>query len=384
MPRWSQAKLVAARVLVVGAGALGNEVLKNLALLGAGTIYICDYDRIERSNLCKSLLFNAENCGEYKAQVAAQRLALINPEIRIVAITANIDSQVGLGLFAEADLVFGCVDNRLARQSISRHCFQTGTPYIDGGLHDYDGEVCVLLPPDDPCYDCILPESARSELAVRLSCGLISATAEEQGIIAVSPLTSAIIAAVQVQEGMKILQGLPVIHGQRLHYAGYTGMFTPIKLARQPECPRHDSALVYQEVPITSKETFQQLRQRLKISQPIGLPRDYVYAIQCRYCQSQQTIWLASHELTTSSLTCRRCGALCSCQFTHWICAEDDRNRQPIRELLPPQEIIHIYEQRLETFRYFFAAGMTTDCEIERDSCFFIPPIAHESAISKT
>src|SRR5262249_5613347 len=82
---WRQERLAAARVLVVGAGALGNEVVKNLALLGLGTVYLIDLDTVEPSNLSRSVLFRAEDGGRGKAEVAAQRAREINPDITIVA-----------------------------------------------------------------------------------------------------------------------------------------------------------------------------------------------------------------------------------------------------------------------------------------------------------
>src|SRR5215212_166323 len=84
IPWWRQEKLAAARVLVVGAGALGNEVLKNLALLGVGTTLVIDLDTVEPSNLSRSVLFRAEDGGRPKAEAAAQRAREINPEVTIV------------------------------------------------------------------------------------------------------------------------------------------------------------------------------------------------------------------------------------------------------------------------------------------------------------
>src|SRR4051812_5845022 len=85
IPWWRQERLAAARVLVVGAGALGNEVLKNLALLGVGTVHVIDLDEVEPSNLSRSVLFRAGDGGRAKAVVAAERVREINPEMTVVA-----------------------------------------------------------------------------------------------------------------------------------------------------------------------------------------------------------------------------------------------------------------------------------------------------------
>ena len=83
IPWWDQAKIAESRVLVVGAGALGNEILKNLALLGFQQIVVVDLDRIEESNLSRTVLFRTENIGNYKAEVAAKSLRSVAPDIQV-------------------------------------------------------------------------------------------------------------------------------------------------------------------------------------------------------------------------------------------------------------------------------------------------------------
>src|SRR5947207_1434951 len=96
---WDQALLSAARVLVVGAGALGNEVIKNLSLLGVGNLLIADMDRIEESNLSRSVLFRASDQGQLKAERAAQAAREIYPGINAIPLNGNILADVGLGYF---------------------------------------------------------------------------------------------------------------------------------------------------------------------------------------------------------------------------------------------------------------------------------------------
>ncbi len=97
IPWWRQERLAAARVLVVGAGALGNEVLKNLALLGVGTVIVIDLDAVEPSNLSRSVLFRLEDGGRSKAEVAAQRAGEINPDVRFHPIRGDVITDLGLG-----------------------------------------------------------------------------------------------------------------------------------------------------------------------------------------------------------------------------------------------------------------------------------------------
>src|SRR5882672_9331763 len=115
VPWWDQNKIRATRVLVVGAGALGNEILKNLALLGFEQIVVVDLDRIEESNLSRTILYRASDIGEYKAHVAARSTEAILPGAVVRPLVANIMYDCGLGLFRWADLILAGLDNREAR-----------------------------------------------------------------------------------------------------------------------------------------------------------------------------------------------------------------------------------------------------------------------------
>src|ERR1041385_638248 len=126
-----QGKLRSARVLGIGAGALGNEILKNPALLGFANIVVVDLDSIEASNLSRSILYRASDVGRRKADVAADAVRNIFPEARVHAITANVLHGLGLGLFAWADVVIAGLDNREARLWINRACWKMNKPWID-------------------------------------------------------------------------------------------------------------------------------------------------------------------------------------------------------------------------------------------------------------
>ena len=170
---WDQQKLADAKVLVVGAGALGNEVLKNLALLGVGTIYVVDFDEIEQSNLTRSVLFRRDDCGRSKAEAAATALQDLNPDTVAHALAANIITDIGLGLFLDVDVVIGCLDNREARLWVNRQCWKVNTPWIDGGIQEISGVVKVFVPPDSACYECAMTENDYRLINLRYSCPLL-------------------------------------------------------------------------------------------------------------------------------------------------------------------------------------------------------------------
>ena len=136
---FKQDRVKNAHVLVAGAGALGNEVVKNLALFGVGHITVVDFDRIEVSNLTRSVLFREDDAfaHAYKAEVVARRAREINPQIQVDAIVGNLFSDVGFGVYRRADVIIGCLDSRLARYLLNRLCMRAGKTWVDGSIESF-------------------------------------------------------------------------------------------------------------------------------------------------------------------------------------------------------------------------------------------------------
>ena len=221
---------LSASVLVVGAGALGNEVMKNLALLGLGTIYLIDLDNIELSNLSRSVLFRETDGGRSKAVVAALRSRELNPDLTVIPIHGDVMADVGLGLFADVDLVFGCLDNREARLWVNRQCWKTSTPWIDAGIQEIQGVVKVFVPPDSACYECAMTERDYQLLNRRYSCPLLSRDELLSGKVPTAPTIASMMAALQVQESLKLLHGMEVAAGSAHVYNGVANQFYTTKL----------------------------------------------------------------------------------------------------------------------------------------------------------
>ena len=141
-------RLKQANVMVVGCGALGNEVLKNLVLFGVGHLVIVDFDVVESTNLTRSVLFRREDAetGRPKVLVAADRLREINPSVHILPLQGDICHDIGLGLLRQMDVVVGCVDNRWARYCLNRLCMRAGVPWVDGGIDGLEGTARVFMP----------------------------------------------------------------------------------------------------------------------------------------------------------------------------------------------------------------------------------------------
>ena len=208
-------KVSDARVMVVGAGALGNEVLKNLALFGVGHIVVVDFDTIEYSNLTRSILFRESDAdiGLFKADVAAQRVREINRNIQIIPIVGRLDSDVGLGLYRAMDVVIGCLDSRLARLQLNRQCIRAGVPWVDGSIENLEGIVRVYRKGVN-CYECELPEHSKNLLFHRMSCADVAHRNTSVGRVPTTPVIASVIGAVQTQEAMKIIHEDEVSDGE--------------------------------------------------------------------------------------------------------------------------------------------------------------------------
>lgn len=239
---WDRELLQNAYALVVGAGALGNEVLKNLALLGWGHIIIVDMDTIEDSNLARSVLFRKEDVSKksFKSIIAAQRVKEINPDIQIIPLVGTIQDCVGLGVFRRMDVVFGCLDNRQARIDVSRACWQTLTPYIDGGLDGINGDIHVIVPPITACYGCTISPMERQNLHERHACLKVRVDGSKP-VIPTAPTISSIIAGWQTQLAVKHLHGKKIPFGQRLALFGLSDMCERFAISPDSRCQDHSS-----------------------------------------------------------------------------------------------------------------------------------------------
>ena len=242
-------KVKNARILVVGCGALGNEVLKDLVLFGFEHLVLVDFDTVEASNLCRSILFTQADSARhrYKVDAAAERLKQINPEIEITAIKGDIAHEVGLALIRSMDLAIGCVDNRYARYCLNRLCMRAGIPWIDGGIDQLEGTARVFMPGKN-CYACSLGEEGLKELSRRMPCSTIIQKNEAAGRAPTTPVIASIIAAVQVQEALKLVHREELEKGLFTSLVGkmfyYEGQRLSTRLvtfeAYDDDCPNHE------------------------------------------------------------------------------------------------------------------------------------------------
>ena len=314
---WDQDKLANAKILVVGAGALGNEVLKNLALLGIGYVWLTDFDRIEESNLTRSVLFRSRDRGRSKAEAAADALRDMNPDMTVCAREANIITDVGLGVFREADVVIGCLDNREARLWVNRSCWKVNTPWIDGGIQEINGVAKVFSPPDGACYECAMTENDYRLINLRYSCPLLKQEDILAGKVPTAPTISSMIGGLQTQEALKLLHGMPAASGEALVYNGAANQFYRTKYQHREDCLSHDTYPEPVELPFSSRNhTASQLFAAASEHFPepvssdslhLALDRDLVVALECAPCGHQQTVMQPLDKVGVSQAACPQC-----------------------------------------------------------------------------
>ena len=256
-------KVKNARVLVAGAGALGNEVVKNLALFGVGQIYVVDFDQIEISNLTRSVLFREEDAynHSFKSEIVAKRAMEINPQIKVTPIVGNLFSEVGFGLYNSVDVIIGCLDIRIARYLLNRLAMRAGKTWIDGSIENMTGVVKVYTP-GISCYECGLSREEFNNIMLRTGCADVVRMQGNAGRVATTPISASIIGAMQVQEAMKIIhlsEDEPVpfktLQGKMLSYEGLTNSINVYKYASWKSiCPAHERWTDIIKVPTLSAE----------------------------------------------------------------------------------------------------------------------------------
>lgn len=360
IPWWRQEKLAAAKVLVVGAGALGNEAIKNLALLGVGRVLVIDLDTVEPSNLSRSVLFRANDAGRGKAEVAAERAREINPEVCIDWIRGDVIHDLGLGAFRDADVVIGCLDNREARLWVNRQCWKAGTPWVDAGIQEIQGVVKVFTPPESACYECAMTERDYQLLNLRYSCPLLRREDILQGKVPTAPTIASMMAALEVQEALKLIHGMAVDAGSALVFNGVTNQFYRTRLPFRDDCLSHES---YPEpTPLAighqarAADLFEEVRKSRAGPLSLVLDRDLVTAINCPRCGWNVEVFRPRALVRISEATCPTCRQAGHVETISRIEEGADLASQPLARLgVPAYDVLRI--DGGETTAFYLLAG---------------------------
>jgi len=311
---WDQQRVADARVLVIGAGALGNEVLKNLALVGVGNVLVYDMDRIELSNLSRGVLFREEDEGEPKAEVAVRRMRELNPGTTAHARVENVVHRAGLGVFLWADVVIGALDNREARIFTNAACAATGRRWVDGAIEGFSGVVRAFDPKAGACYECTMNETDRNLVADRRSCALLARDLVTRGRVPNTAVTASLIAALQCQEAMKLLHDQPALIGEGLHTDGLWNETSRVRYPVREGCTGHENlgpvtTLGAGSSDVTFGELLERAEGELGEGAVLELSRDIVLALRCPDCGDEEPGRAVLGEVGESRAACPACGA---------------------------------------------------------------------------
>ena len=228
------------RVLMVGAGAIGNEVGKNLILSGFKDITVVDMDKVVYSNLARCLFFSDSDAvdGGYKAKIVADGMSALDSGVKVTPIIGTIQEQ-GDEFIKQFDIVFGCLDNVLARLHVNSQCCFHGVSYIDGAMDGFNGKVQVILPDTGPCLECGMNNTHAKIIEERFSC-----TGNDISLflpkIGAEITTTSIIGSMMVREALKLVSGKPEFCiNNVMYYNGQRNSMDELEISIRKECPNH-------------------------------------------------------------------------------------------------------------------------------------------------
>ena len=221
-----QQKLLAAKVLIIGAGGLGSPAAMYLAAAGVGNIVIYDDDVVDLSNLQRQIAHRTKNIGMDKAISSRETLKELNPDINVQAFKQRLADQQLQYEVSRADIVLDCSDNFSTRFAINSACVQLQTRLVSGAAIRFEGQVAVFDTRnfDGPCYNCLYQNNGEEPL-----------NCSTNGVIA--PITG-IVGSIQALEVIKLIIGIgaPLI-GRLLLIDGLSMEFNSMKLRKNPACP---------------------------------------------------------------------------------------------------------------------------------------------------
>jgi molybdopterin-synthase adenylyltransferase len=220
-----QEALLAARVLVLGAGGLGSPAAMYLASAGVGTIALADHDTVDLTNLQRQILHTADSVGDLKVASGERSLHRINPATRVETLALRLEGAALDEQVAMSDVVLDCSDNFTTRHAVNRACVRHRVPLVSGAAIRFDGQISVFdLRGDGPCYHCLFPEGEDVE---EVRCAVM-------GVFA--PLTG-IVGATQAAEALKLIIGCGAsLSGRLLLLDGLRMEWRSIGVVRDPDC----------------------------------------------------------------------------------------------------------------------------------------------------
>ncbi len=221
-----QQRLLAAKVLLVGAGGLGSPVALYLAAAGVGTILVVDDDHVDASNLQRQIVHAADRVGSAKVDSARRTIRALNPDVTVDARQERLTSANVLDLMKDVDVVVDGADNFPTRYLVNDASLHARVPVVHGSVLRFEGQISVFTPYSGPCYRCLYPEPPPQELAPSCS---------EAGVLGVLP---GVVGTIQAVEALKVILGIgDSLTGRLLTYDALEQSFMTLRISRNPQCP---------------------------------------------------------------------------------------------------------------------------------------------------
>ncbi len=221
-----QAKLLDAKVLLIGAGGLGSPTAFYLAAAGVGTLGIVDMDVVDVSNLQRQILHTNDRVGMAKVESAQKTLNALNPDVKIIGIRERVSSENIMDLIRDYDVIVDGCDNFPTRYLVNDACVMANKPNVHGSIFQFEGQATVFYPGKGPCYRCLFPEPPPPGAAP--SC-------QEAGVLGVLP---GLVGCVQALETIKVILGVgkPLV-GRMVYFDTLSMELRIHKLRKDPNCP---------------------------------------------------------------------------------------------------------------------------------------------------
>jgi molybdopterin/thiamine biosynthesis adenylyltransferase/rhodanese-related sulfurtransferase len=221
-----QLRLLASKVLCIGAGGLGSPSSMYLAAAGIGTIGMIDDDVVDASNLQRQILHGTDRLGKSKVDSAEETLSRLNPDVKVDKHRTRLTSANVLEILARYDVIIDGADNFATRYLVNDAALKLAKPVIHASIFRFEGQITVFPANGSPCYRCLYPEPPPAEDAP--SCA-------EAGVLGVLPGTMGVL---QATEAIKLVLGLgDVLAGRLVVYDAIKTRFRELKLRRDPKCP---------------------------------------------------------------------------------------------------------------------------------------------------
>ncbi len=348
---WEIERVRQASAVIVGAGALGNEVAKNLVMMGVRRIFLVDRDTVAVSNLTRSIFFRERDHGRPKVAVLAERLREVNPDVEVVPMEGDLEDVLGLGVVRRSDLIFSCLDNRLARRTLNRMCQKLARAWVDGAMENLLGDVTAYHPDHGPCYECFLTRNDREIIAEAVQCQGIARANIALGKVPTLSTMGSIIAALQVQEGLKLLHGQVREEqaGRRLVMNCEANDFYPTHADRKDACEGHFRFGDITEVPewshrVTSTDDLlDRYRAETGDQGHVRLGRDILVGLRCQTCDQEEHLMTPLRAVDVERARCPSCGQVRKPRTTNVVTHDSPWSSWPLARLyVPPLAILEV------------------------------------------